>query len=313
MVLYDPGIGGQKMKRVVRIFIPIMFLVMMTGSCQRKSSPSSYLREEGSVPSQDGVSIHYKVYGAGEYPLFFVHGWCTHMGYWDSQIPAFAVNYKVITIDLAGHGKSGKQRQNWTMEAYGQDITAVANKLNLNNMILIGHSLGGPAILEAARRMPDRVIGLVGTETFSDLYMKSYPEEKIKLSLESLKDNFKAGMRELVLRSYFDTETERKLRAKIMKDMISADPDMALKSLENMLRYDAAASFQAIDCPVRSVNSKMTVESYQTVKENTKSVWIEYVADVGHFIMLEAPLEFNRLLAQFISEFITETYKKNQT
>jgi pimeloyl-ACP methyl ester carboxylesterase len=298
------------MKRVVRIFIPIIFLVMIAGSCQQNSSPSSYLREEGKVPSQDGATIHYKVYGAGEYPLFFVHGWCTHMGYWDNQIPAFAMNYKVITIDLAGHGKSGKERQDWTMEAYGKDIAAVADKLNLKNMILIGHSLGGPAILEAARMMPDRVIGLVGADTFSDLYMKSYPEERIKLTLESLNDNFKAGMRELILRSYFNTDTERKIRAKIMKDMTSADPDMALKSLENMLRYDATESFQAINSPVRSVNSKMTVESYQIVKENTKSVWIEYLDDVGHFIMLEAPLEFNRLLAQFISEFVTESYKK---
>ena len=297
------------MKQFVRIFIPIMLLLLMIGSCQRKSSPSSYLREENKVPSQDGVSIHYKVYGAGEYPLFFVHGWCTNMDYWDNQIPAFAVNYKIITIDLAGHGKSGKDRQNWTMEAYGKDIVAVAERLNLKNMILIGHSMGGPAILEAARMMPDRVIGLVGADTFSDLYMKSYPEEKIKLSLESLNDNFKAGMRELVLRTYFETDTDRKIRTRIITDMTSAEPEIALGSLENMLKYDATESFQAIDCPIRSINSKMTVESYQIVKENTKSLWIEYLEDVGHFVMLEAPLEFNRFLAQFISEFITETYK----
>lgn len=300
------------MKQFVRIFIPITLLFLMADSCQRKSSPSSYLQEENSVSSQDGVSIHYKVYGQGEYPLFFVHGWCTHMGYWDNQIPAFAVNYKIITIDLAGHGKSGKERQNYTMEAYGKDIAAVADKLNLKNIILIGHSMGGAAILEAARMMSDRVIGLVGADTFSDLYMKAYPAEKIKLSLESFHDNFKAGMRELVLRTYFDTETDRKIRSKIMTDMTSADPEIALGSLENMLKYDGTESFQAIDCPVRSINSKMTVESYQTAKENTKSLWIEYLDDVGHFVMLEAPLEFNRLLAQFISEFVTETYKRNQ-
>jgi len=302
----------EEMKQFYRIFIPIMLLVLMVSSCQRKSSPSSFLQNEDFVPSQDGVSIHYKVYGNGDYPLFFVHGWCTNMGYWDNQIPAFAVNYKIITIDLAGHGKSGKERQNWTMEAYGRDIAAVANKLNLKNMILIGHSMGGPAILEAARLMPDRVIGLVGADTFSDLYMKPYPQDKITLSLESLRENFKAGMRELILRTYFDTDTERDIRTRIMKDMTSADPDIALGSLENMLKYDGTESFRTIDCPVRSINSKMTVESFEIAKENTGSLWIEYLEDVGHFVMLEVPLEFNRLLAQFISEFITESYKKDQ-
>ncbi|MDH5743438.1 MAG: alpha/beta hydrolase, partial [Candidatus Aminicenantes bacterium] len=56
----------------------------------------------------------------------------------------------------------------WTMEAYGEDVVAVVNKLKLQEVILVGHSMGGYVILEAARRLPERIIGLVGVDTLND-------------------------------------------------------------------------------------------------------------------------------------------------
>jgi len=64
-----------------------------------------------------------------------------------------------VSLDLAGHGESGLGRRAWTMPAFGEDVVAVAEKLGLEDVVLTGHSMGGDVIVEAARRMPDRVRG----------------------------------------------------------------------------------------------------------------------------------------------------------
>jgi pimeloyl-ACP methyl ester carboxylesterase len=121
------------------------------------------------VLSFDGTPIYYEVCGEGEPALVFIHGWCCERGYWVNQLSEFAQRHKVVAVDLAGHGESGLDRKAWTIPAFGEDVVAVAEKLGLSKAILIGHSLGGSVIVEAARRMPEQVIGLVGADTFRDV------------------------------------------------------------------------------------------------------------------------------------------------
>ncbi|NOR13724.1 MAG: hypothetical protein GQ545_10775 [Candidatus Aminicenantes bacterium] len=70
---------------------------------------------EDSVASTDGVSIHYQVQGKGTPALVFVHGWCCDLTYWEKQWDPFAEKYTVVSIDLAGHGQSGLNRESWTI------------------------------------------------------------------------------------------------------------------------------------------------------------------------------------------------------
>ena len=94
----------------------------------------------------------------------FVHGVCCDGRFWDGQVNHFAPHYTVVRLDLAGHGTSGRDRPQWTMSAFGQDVVAVVEQLRLAQVVLIGHSMGGAVIVEAARRLPTAVIGLVGVD-----------------------------------------------------------------------------------------------------------------------------------------------------
>ncbi|KKN34271.1 hypothetical protein LCGC14_0795280 [marine sediment metagenome] len=117
--------------------------------------------------SSDGVEIHYKIYGTGEPTLVFVHGWCCDKSYWKEQIPYFSKSYRMVLIDLAGHGESGLNRKDWTMELFGEDVACVAKKLGITKIVLIGHSMAGQVILEAARWLPN-VIGIIFVDAFTD-------------------------------------------------------------------------------------------------------------------------------------------------
>lgn len=122
---------------------------------------------EGSVPSGDGVPIAFTRQGEGP-PLVFVHGWSCDQAYWREQVGHFAGRHTVVTVDVAGHGKSGLERADWTMTSFGGDVAAVLEELDLRDAILIGHSMGGDVITAAARQarvntLLAEAIGSLGT------------------------------------------------------------------------------------------------------------------------------------------------------
>jgi len=74
-------------------------------------------------------------------------------------------------LDLPGFGQSGKTRANWTIEEFGKDVNTLIDQLELKNVILVGHSMGGDVVLEAALNNPD-IVALIGVDTFNDAGME---------------------------------------------------------------------------------------------------------------------------------------------
>jgi pimeloyl-ACP methyl ester carboxylesterase len=106
----------------------------------------------------DGVEIAYATHGAGagEAPaVVLVHGWAGNRTYWDHQVNYLADRNFVIAVDLGGHGASGLGRGEWNLAAFGDDVLAVVDDVGAQ-IALVGHSMGGDAIVHAARRLGDR-------------------------------------------------------------------------------------------------------------------------------------------------------------
>jgi pimeloyl-ACP methyl ester carboxylesterase len=230
------------------------------------------------------------------------------MKYWEEQIPSFGVNFKAVTLDLAGHGQSGGGRITWTMEAFGQDVASVVERLGLQKVVLIGHGMGGPVILEAAKLIPGRAIGLVGADSFHDLYMESVEEDQIRLAMQPYQENHQEQIREHVRLSWLSPNSDHDQMSEIILDMIKTPKEVALGALEELLRYDAAESFKQVQLDVRGVQTTHMDVSYEVTQTHAKSIWVEYLDGLGHFIMLEDSQAFNRHLANYINEFVTGTY-----
>ncbi len=113
--------------------------------------------QAASVAGANGVPIQYERYGSGDSTIVFVHGWTCDRSYWREQIDAFAADHTVIAIDLAGHGQSGDGRDDWSIAAFGEDVAAVVAAEDVANFILVGHSMGGPVVIEAALALDGRV------------------------------------------------------------------------------------------------------------------------------------------------------------
>jgi len=297
------------MRALQHLLISVCVLALLA-ACQQ--APQEEIQEtsgENLAVSEDGVPIYFQSRGQGDYTLVFVHGWCTDMSYWDAQIPSFRVYYRVVTLDLAGHGRSGRDRAVWSMEAFGQDVAAVVRKLDLNNVILIGHSLGGPVILEAARLLPGRVLGLVGADTFSDIYLGPYSEEQIAAVLEPFRADFQEGMRRYVLENYVRFTSSPQLKKRIILDMAKVPADIGIGALEQLLHYDASATLQQLSLPIRSINADRPLVYFRVIRSNTESFTNRFMSNVGHFLMVEERQTFNRILSEFLGQIIQESYR----
>lgn len=118
--------------------------------------------------TRNDLPIAYLDEGSGNTTLLFVHGAFIDKQYWDAQVAYFKWQYRVIAVDLSGHGRSGSNRTTWNIREYGKDICFLINELKLQNVVLIGHSMGGDVILEAAVQCSEAVIGFIGIDNFKN-------------------------------------------------------------------------------------------------------------------------------------------------
>ncbi|MHC4646401.1 MAG: alpha/beta fold hydrolase [Planctomycetota bacterium] len=255
------------------------------------------------VPSSDNVSISYSVQGEGKPALVFVHGWSCDKSYWRFQVPYFAKRHRVVTIDLAGHGKSGLDRKAWTMEAFGADVAAVVKKLDLKQVVLVGHSMGADVIVEAVQQIPERVIGLVAVDAFRSLKMRLSPQQ-IEQFIAPFRADF-AGTTDRFVRRLFGPASEHALVQETATDMSQAPREVALASMEALHKWRSEQLVEAVGkvtVPIVAINSDMRPSDVQSFESTFSSFKFVIMSGVGHFAMLEDPKTFNRLLAETINE-----------
>src|SRR5262245_8867552 len=108
----------------------------------------------------DGATIHWTSTGNGRQTLVLVHGWTCDESSWKEQVPTLSKSYRVITLDLPGHGKSGMPKT-FSMEVFARAIEAVRAEAKVDKAVLAGHSMGTPVIRKYALMYPDRVSALV--------------------------------------------------------------------------------------------------------------------------------------------------------
>lgn len=259
------------------------------------------------VPSSDGVPIAYEVRGAGEPTLVFVHGWSCDARYWRAQVPHFSKQHRVITLDLAGHGHSGAARERCTMASFGEDVRAVVEASGSRSVILIGHSMGGSVIAEAARLMPDLVVGLIGVDTLEDVEYRMSREE-LDGMLAPLKADFRAGSRGFVA-GMFAPDTDPGLREWVLADISSAPSAVALSAMEEMMMQyvtgEAATAFDAIRIPVMTVNGELWPVNVEANRRHMASYDAVILKGADHFLMMDRPEEFNRALEKVIRKLMS--------
>lgn len=303
----------KKDRNLSKLFLSMVVIILLSLvmlSCQKEAEPPAPAAPTSIVDSAisaDGVPISYQVQGDGSPALVFIHGWCCDRSYWDAQVEHFSKNHKVVAIDLAGHGDSGIERAHWTTAAFGNDVAAVIEKLGLDQVVLIGHSMGGFVMIEAAHQMPDRIIGLVGIDTLTDLEDR-WTQEQFDEFIAAFKSNFTKATDKFV-RTMFPPSADPDLVEQIAADMSSAPSEVGVGAMEGMFAYfnnDMEKALQEIQIPVVCINSDLWETNVEANKKYIASYELLLMPGLGHFIMMEDPETFNQLLTEAVEKFKAE-------
>lgn len=290
--------GSPMRKTTVALAALACIAQMMTAAATSGEAPELKQR---SVASADGVQIAYTTAGEGDVALLFLHGGFADSSFWKHQFPAFAGEYRVVAVDVAGHGRSGRNRERWTLEAFGEDVRAVVEELGLQRVVVIGNSMGGPIALEAARIMPDRVVAVIGIDTFIDATVATDSEAR-RAFVQSLKDDFAATCGEM-MKSLFHDDADPALVDEVRKLMCKPEMPVPVDCLDAFDGYDLTTAFKECKVPIRSVNGDLyptNVEGNRTLADYDAVI----IEGVGHYPMLERPEEFNRLLSEMVGELV---------
>lgn len=254
--------------------------------------------DKGLVAAPDAVEISYDVRGAGEPTLVFIHCFCGNREFWRDQVDEFAREHRVVRVDLAGHGASGHDREKWTITGLAPDVQAVADKLGLDRMILVGHSMGGPVALAAAARMPGRVLGVVGVDNLQDA--DAQPNKQfIDQFADGLEKDFAGTLRGGVGQMVGGDRPE--LAEWIVTNAVKTDHTAAVALMHDFANLDLPALFRGAGVPIRNVNSSNPATPTNVAANRKYADFDVELMPGGHFLQLENPADFNPRLRRAIA------------
>ena len=250
-----------------------------------------------SAASVDGVRLYSASTGSGKATVVLVHGWTCDSSSWDAQVPVLAKHYRVIALDLPGHGRSGAPKDGkFSMDLFARAVEAVRAEARADKIVLVGHSMGAPVIRQYARLFPKHVAGLVSVD--GPLDMRQFVDG-VKPQSFTGPEGLKA--REAMIRGMFTPQTPPVLQRKILAMMLKAPEATAVGAMGSMLD-PALRKSDVTPMPALAIWAG-TIPHLPNVEE-AKKVLPYYsqtqVAGTGHFVMMEKPDEFNQLVTSFV-------------
>ncbi|HET8733214.1 MAG TPA: alpha/beta hydrolase [Anaeromyxobacteraceae bacterium] len=263
--------------------------------------------------SADGLAVAYDVRGQGKVAVVLLHGWAGDRSFWKEQVEPLARRFRVVAIDLGGHGASGADRARFTVASLGGDVQAVVEALRLERVVLVGHSLGAAVALDAARRMPGRVAGVVAVDALHDVERRLPRETAEKLAALYAED-FTATMSSMV-RRMLPPSADPALVEWIVSRAAATRPGPAVALLRDVPDVDLARWMEEAAVPVRAIQSGPPVSPVTKLGVNRRhgNYDASFMDGVGHYPMLERPAEFNRRLEAAIGEVLSAAPSRPRT
>lgn len=243
-----------------------------------------------------GRRVRFTQQGAGTETLVLIHGWTCDGGFWTANVPELAKRYRVLTLDLPGHGQSDPCAS-CSMEEFGDAVFAVMDAAKVPRGILVGHSMGGAVMLASARRQPERIKAIVAVDA---VFIDAASAEKYKHAGARFAGPQGMEAREQTIRSMFTPATPKPVQEQILKAMMAAPETVAVGAMNGMF----TASFwkdDIIQVPFLQIAAgTSTWMTEEALRKRFPQAQFKRIEGTGHFLMMEKPDAFNRVLLDWV-------------
>jgi pimeloyl-ACP methyl ester carboxylesterase len=260
--------------------------------------------------------LHYRVEGENDPTLVFVHGFACEIQDWQPLIVALGGRYRCVTLDLPGHGRSGKAAEA-TVAELARAVNTVRTQSAGRPVILVGHSLGCKVIREAYAMSQADVVGMIFIE--GAFYMADRAEilERARSAVDG--EGFPA-FADRHFRAMFTEDTAPSLMTSVLNRLQTLDPSFGRDLYLDAVGWDPARgidTLKCIDVPVlvlqstfvdanlkrRALEPGVETPFMRAVRENVADASVKPILGYGHFPMLETPETVALAINEFVRRF----------
>jgi pimeloyl-ACP methyl ester carboxylesterase len=261
---------------------------------------------EHTFTTADGNRMPYTVAGAGDVTVVLVHCWMCNRTFWSEQVPVLSRQYRTVAVDLPGHGDATADRDDWTVGQFGDDVAGLLEELDLSNVVLVGHSMGGPVSLRTAALAGDRVRGIVAVDTLHDAEF-DFSGEEVEGFMAAFEADFVGTCRDFV-RQMFPEEGAEAIMNRVRETSCSeqsAPTGAAL--MRDFGRIEMTRWMSEAGVPIRAINAAAPNPTKVETNRKYADFDVELMEDVGHYPHMTRPEQFNPLLLDAIEDVLKAT------
>ena len=260
------------------------------------------------IETPDGVPLYYNERGEGD-PIVFINGWTIDADYWwQKNVDALADNHHVITYDPRGHGLSGKTDNSHTIPDYAEDLEFLVNSLDLEDMTLVGWSMGGAIIQTYLERFGDdrvRAIGFLEQlpyyYTDNDWEFGVFSEESLEELVGGLEANRAAAGRAFFEELFAEPPSEGHLSEIYAHTMLTPTP-VATTILTDLVSRDLRSQLSEIKVPTLLLYAEQDAPGLgEWMHEQMPDSELVMFTESVYCPFWEEPEKFNTELAAFVS------------
>lgn len=255
----------------------------------------------------NNISLAFNDQGIG-LPLVFLHAFPLNRMMWSEQEQALASQFRVITIDLRGHGESDAPLWHYSLDQAADDVRGLLDHLSIRHAIIVGLSMGGYIAFAFYRKYADRVKGLV----LADTRAQADTDEGKRARFEMAQIAYKQGpgaiadimIPKLLSPATIQTRPElvQRVRTMIEGNQVSGIAGDLMAMAE---RPDSLPLLQQITCPTQIIVGELDgptpPSDARLMAEKIPNARLAVIPEAGHLSNLEQPDRFNEILCAFIS------------
>ena len=267
----------------------LLVVALLLSACRTIEPPPMIEGPQGSLHVNDG--------GKGDLvPVLFVHGNGGNLAQWGAQLAHLRKTRRAVAFDLRGMGLSQPPADGiYTIEAMTQDIEAVVTALGLHRFVIVGHSYGGAVVAAYAAEHPDRVVGVVYADSAGDLVGT---EEQFQNYLNALRVD-KPG----VIRKAYEgilAPSSDQVKAAVLFSADRVSVEAYTEAMEGLREFSVAKAVRAYKGPKVAIVADAPPNPY-LFHVQFPEVPMRAIEGVGHWLMMDKPEEFNRVLDEMLA------------
>jgi pimeloyl-ACP methyl ester carboxylesterase len=256
----------------------------------------------------NGITLGYHDRGRGV-PLVFLHAFPFNRTMWAPQEEALSSQFRVITIDLRGHGESDAPAWRYSLEQYAVDVKELLARLGVPKALFVGLSMGGYLEFALYRQFPETILGLVFADTRAEADKPEQVKWRFDLAQRTAAVGPSAVVDEMLLKLLSPkTYPQRPALVEQVRSIISAAPVTGIIGDLMALaeRPDSSSLLSSIHVPTLVIVGEDDVltppADAERIARGIRGARLVTIPEAGHLSNMEQPVSFNRALEEFLTD-----------